>query len=1206
MSRRKQRNPRQIKRPLEDTVEDDEEECLSEENDAINGGDYAQEENFSTEYGSEHLSCEETEYYCDKGKGRMQPPPVRADRRGALSGYETDQSGGEGPLPHGQPSSMPQCQQSKLRICLADERNTPLVSRPTKRKRKRWRRRRGRKMTNELEIFQRNGVRKIRSRQQIPGGTTWGPFDGSIGVTDSSSSKTKAAVPIVVHAGPKWLMDVTWRGTDDNNNNCVVYSKGGQLWCTMTKMILEGEELIAFAVEFDSRLQAVSQMAIREGMYPARLLDTIQLLPQQAAMASILPTAIVNKDIFPCKSCGIWYRSERNLQAHLMYYCSGRQREGSSLSEEKEAGPLQQPCVCSYPQCNKSFLSTRALEIHMSSHSGLKFEDCLPAGASLKCTICEYMADNVLSFQHHVLTHLTPAAFKCNHCHFGFQSHRKLVQHQELHHSQSRKLQREGENEHSPFDSEDTFQSIAADAASRQEVQPSPGVIQNKEMCSDAEEEKMEKNVQLSVTHQKNENQPPGNRQNFPFARIKSEPSSPRLASSPIQPNTVPMGPFLSQFALSQDIAMVPQASEILAKMSELVHRRLRQGGSNYPPVIYSPLVPKGAICFECNITFNNLDNYLIHKKHYCNTRWQHVIKSPDFANTNEKMPETISPGSGPSPISLQSALCNPPNPENPLLQSSSINSSVVLDVEGPDGKSSDKDHSMQMKKEPSTSGNDDQPDGKSKDVKSPSTPALDAPTDPNKTTCEACNITFSKHETFAVHKQYYCATRHDPPMKRMAANKVPAMQRTIRSRKRRKMYEMSLPEQEQRSQMVQQAFFSVSAMGSPGTSSQESVENLGESSHKRCEVFLGKQMEVSVPGARSLTPAKCNASQSVVASMDLDLPMDLSKKCLPQTEKTSCSPKRLLDYHECTVCKISFNKVESYLAHKQNFCANMGVPRAETAHLEQSKFLELQKESALVKTETVSPEVSNEKNTVKCEKNENSKLASPNGNIFPPQLGTLYGLKSFNETGQLISVKEENKNMVFPHCIYPGAIKKMTGTEQLSPYYGIKPTDYISGAVFIRSEIDELVPATRDRSEPSEEQPVPNGCSSQKKETVPLMPKGRGMIAVNGAIKQDERSFSSNPHQDNLSQSSQHADGHESPSWVSECPVISNENPSPTAKALLEEQLVHTTKSTSGSVQPTNSGKYCRLCDIQFNNLSNFITHKKFYCSSHAAEHVK
>ncbi|XP_069771778.1 zinc finger protein ZFPM2a [Narcine bancroftii] len=971
-----------------------------------------------------------------------------------------------------------------------------------------------------------------------------------------------------------------------------LFSLGGQLWCTTTRMLLEGEELIAFAVEFDSKLQAVSQMAITEGMYPARLLDTIQLLPQQAAMASILPTAIVNKDIFPCKSCGIWYRSERNLQAHLMYYCSGRQRDVSSLPAEKEAGPLQQLCVCSYPQCNKSFPSARTLEVHMNSHSGLKFEDCLSASAGLKCTICEYVADNVLSFQHHVLTHLTPAAFKCNHCHFGFQSHRKLLQHQEVHHSQSKKLQREGENEHPPFDNEDTFPSMAVDAVSRQEVPPSPGVSQSKEMCSDTEGEKGEKNVQLGVMHQKNEIHPAGNRQNFPFARIKSEPSSPQLASSPIQPNvgsTVPMGPFLSQFSLSQDLSMVPQASEILAKMSELVHRRLRQGGSNYPPVIYSPLVPKGAICFECNITFNNLDNYLIHKKHYCSTRWQHIVKSPDFASANEK----ISPNSEPSPLNIHSTLCNPPNPENPLLQSTSVNSSAVPD----DGKSADKEHPAQLKKEPSASSNDEPQDGKSKDMKSPGIPALDAANDPNKTICEACNITFSRHETYAVHKQYYCASRHDPPMKRMAANKVPAMQRTIRNRKRRKMYEMSLPEQEQRSHMVQQAFFSVSAMGSPGTSSQESLENPGETSLRRCEMFLGKQMDPSMPGVRNFPPAK-----SVVASMDLDLPMDLSKKCSPQTEKASCSPKRLLDYHECTVCKISFNKVESYLAHKQNFCPGIGVARAEASHLEPSKFHELQKESALVKIEAVSPDISSERNPVK---NENSKPVSPNGNIFPTQLGTLYGLKTFNEAAQLTSAPEENKNVIFPHCLFPGPIKKMTGAEQLSPYYGMKPTDYISGAVFIRSEIDELVQATHSRSEPLEDQPVSNG-SSLKKEPVPLMPKSRAMMAVNGGIKPEERSFSSNLHEDNLSQSSQPADGHESPPWVSESPVISNENPSPTAKALFEEQLVHTPKNIPGSVQATNGGKYCRLCDIQFNNLSNFITHKKFYCSSHAAEHVK
>lgn len=31
---------------------------------------------------------------------------------------------------------------------------------------------------------------------------------------------------MVLTAGPKWLLDVTWQGVEDSKNNCVVYSKG--------------------------------------------------------------------------------------------------------------------------------------------------------------------------------------------------------------------------------------------------------------------------------------------------------------------------------------------------------------------------------------------------------------------------------------------------------------------------------------------------------------------------------------------------------------------------------------------------------------------------------------------------------------------------------------------------------------------------------------------------------------------------------------------------------------------------------------------------------------------------------------------------------------------------------------------------------------------------------------------------------------------
>lgn len=84
------------------------------------------------------------------------------------------------------------------------------------------------------------------------------------------------------------------------------------------------------------------------------------------------PLVSLPEDVFPCKDCGIWYRSERNLQAHLLYYCASRQRAGSPVSatEEKPKETYPNERVCPFPQCRKSCPSASSLEIHMRSHSG--------------------------------------------------------------------------------------------------------------------------------------------------------------------------------------------------------------------------------------------------------------------------------------------------------------------------------------------------------------------------------------------------------------------------------------------------------------------------------------------------------------------------------------------------------------------------------------------------------------------------------------------------------------------------------------------------------------------------------------------------------------------------------------------------------------------------------------------------------------------
>lgn len=1151
MSRRKQSNPRQIKRPLEDGLEEEEEECVSEGNELLT------KDEFSAEFEAENMGCEDMEYFCSKGED------------------DGNREAGD--------SEMETSEKKRPAAVGPDEWDGP----------------------RELDVFLKDGERRIHSRQQLPVGTTWGPFEGKIEMnTDPTALKTKSTVPVVLSAGPRWLLDVTWQGAEDNKNNCVVYSKGGQLWCTTTKNMMEGEELVAFAVDFDSRLQAVNHMSLSEGMYPARLLDSIQLLPQQAAMASILPTAIVNKDIFPCKACGIWFRSERNLQAHLMYYCSGRQRESETVVEDSDTGPHQTPSICPFPQCNKSFSGARALEIHLStSHSGVKMEESLPPGTSLKCTICNYTADSLITFQHHIMSHLSQAAFRCNHCHISFQSHRELLQHQDLH-GHGSKLHREGDStELSPRGPEESLQQARADLNRKDALLGSPKGGLTKEPSTDGEADKAEKKPMLSV--QKGEGHP-GSKASFSYTRIKSEPSSPRLASSPVQHNmpTFPMGPFLSQFAFSQDISVVPQASEILAKMSELVHRRLRHGGNSYPPVIYSPLMPKGATCFECNITFSNLDNYLVHKKHYCNSRWQHMTKSPDFSALSDKVPEAVSPNSGHSSVSMLAG-CHPTEADSHLMQSACLNSNVLDMINA--GKGADKDLAGQVKKVSTPTGTEDRLNGKPLDGKIPSTGLVESDNDPNKTTCEACNITFSRHETFMVHKQYYCATRHDPPMKRMSANKVPSMQRTMRTRKRRKMYEMCLPDQEHsRPPMGQPGFLGVPPMN-PCTS-QEAVDNITDRFHPRCDLFpsmVPKHLEASLTVTKPILPAKCSTTEQ----QEVDAPIDLSKKCSPVSDKTCISPKRLLDYHECAVCKISFNKVENYLAHKQNFCPGGSQPQPpqpqahnETGGLDTTTFPEVKSEA------NNNPDDTFEKSPVKCEKNGNGKVLVQNGGMFPPHLGPIPGLKPFAEP-QLIPSKDENKNVFLPHCLYPGAIKKMKGPEQISPYFGIKPTDYGTVGGAVQGETNEQEQSVNggganvggDTGGTPPQQPASNGCPHPGKEPLPLMPKNRSMVIVNGGHKPEEHSDTAAPQQENQPQPEGQPPS-TSPTWASENQSDTNENMSPSAKSPSEDATPAVTKGVNGA----GSGKYCRLCDIQFNNLSNFITHKKFYCSSHAAEHVK
>lgn len=70
--------------PLEDGLEEEEEECVSEENELLAKDEFSVEENFTAEFETENISCEDMEYFCNKGE-RTRPKPKLHRRASSCS-----------------------------------------------------------------------------------------------------------------------------------------------------------------------------------------------------------------------------------------------------------------------------------------------------------------------------------------------------------------------------------------------------------------------------------------------------------------------------------------------------------------------------------------------------------------------------------------------------------------------------------------------------------------------------------------------------------------------------------------------------------------------------------------------------------------------------------------------------------------------------------------------------------------------------------------------------------------------------------------------------------------------------------------------------------------------------------------------------------------------------------------------------------------
>ncbi|KAJ8398654.1 hypothetical protein AAFF_G00421820 [Aldrovandia affinis] len=814
---------------------------------------------------------------------------------------------------------------------------------------------------DELHLSLEDGASGVLARRNITPNTLWGPYSGRIRTKEQGKEQggEGPSLTLVCTDTELWLkkLSVTSSRTAAN---CTIYSQGEELYCRVTQEVHVGDRLLAtLSGPTEERPTPIethnAPVKEEEPAYPAALLSEIQLLPQQAGMAAILATAVINKDIFPCKDCGIWYRSERNLQAHLMYYCASRQKqEPASPPLEKPRDSYPNERICPFPHCNKSCPSASSLEIHMRTHSGERPFVCLICLSAFTtkancerhlkvhtdtlngvCHGCGFISTTRdILYSHLVTCHMVcqPGSrsevyspgpglpplplttglgpldcgivLKCQVCGFAADSPALLQQHVRTHLEVRGVAERSPAPRQTPPSSSESPEPACpplpdsatpgtngGSATPREDSPPgpAPGSMRIKEEPrSDSENEGEEEEVGLGGEGPGQESQgraatsrtsPP---KIPPTVLVKAEPPSPTPGSSPVHQGVAGAGlpggaVFLPQYMFGPE-AILPQASEILAKMSEMVHSRLKQGQSpgGAVPAFYAAGAPvqKGATCFECDITFNNVNNFYVHKRLYCSSR-RGQGDTPAATPQAKDGAETPAPPAGcsssPGSESTRAPSTSRSDTEPPLAVTAAADPKPA-EVKSEDGPRE-------------ASGSEGESGGRaSEGSQSPGGSGEDVEDDPTATFCQACNIHFSRHDNYIVHKRFYCASRHDPNNQRSHSGKAAFLPQPIRTRKRKKMYEIHMA----RTQALARS------ASTPGPAVKQ----------------------------ESAPPPRLVSTPSPRPRPEGEGPIDLSKRPrLREPQRAEAPALPLTDYHKCTACSISFNSIENYLAHKAYYC---------------------------------------------------------------------------------------------------------------------------------------------------------------------------------------------------------------------------------------------------------------------------------------------
>ncbi|CAM9160907.1 unnamed protein product, partial [Lampetra fluviatilis] len=1080
---------------------------------------------------------------------------------------------------------------------------------------------------------------RVRSRRQLLPGVTWGPYPGVMrhgGHGGHGGDGTeRAALARLPVPGDCWLraLEVT---DAEERSNCVVFGKGGQLWCSLTRAVAGGEELVSYrfggarggptgngAWDGGPTVRPPVEAAVvaaAPASYPElRAPHTVVLLPQQACLASLMPTAIINKDLFPCKFCGIWYRNERNLQAHLTYYCAGRNKTGGGRAASDGGSPPTSPTHggthAGAPTHTPTTVHTPA---HTPTHAPAHTPTPVHAGAPAHTPTHTPTHPPTHVPAHapaHTPTHTPTHAPSRSPTHADGAGHEGGAGFAGDEAGRGFKRRRGDEEEE-----EGAEESRLADDVNRRAWDAQTGGGGADTATGAIRVVKREAGATPKGSDAEDDcARAPSRSSPSAIPTVKLEPLSPQPVASPVQQQAKgPSGGVALASVFPPHYFFMPhlqttdaQASEMLARISELAHHRLqRQASVAFPAQTHPGAIAAaaaggpffaargaggGVTCVECNISFSSLDNFMVHKQLYCAYRQQRQQQPVGNGTARDRPGRQAGKPAHCSPADKSGS----PSPTVPARQSAP----AVADGGGV-APAPAKAIKAERAEEPARASGDEGrgPEG------SPPSGADTAADDPARTTCDACNITFSRRENYTVHKRYYCATRHDPPPKRQAhggraasaaaaaaAAVAPAaatvvavsqnqQQQQQRTRKRRRVCGAAHPEAAPGGRRLADAASppgedaakrrreertpsSCSSSTSPAASTASSSCSPPRSTASAAAPGVGAHGAAGSAGVARRSPYP-----SPPPPQDADAPMDLSRKTAAPAEQPAApqrspeTPARLSDYHKCASCQITFSRLENYLAHKRYYCsattarqpaaaATPGGPPPLAAAL-----LTGNGASPLGPGVPVLPFALN------------SVVAAPAGRTAPRGTPAAASGGGGGAHGCLLCPEVPTDLARFPG---------------LAPLAETKPAlcPYCAYACGSGDGMEEHRRRHHGAATPG---PPPEARGSRSP-----TPPGRG---ADGAAGDDADGAAEGP-------AIAGAAASPGPLAPSPRPAPAGRGGSP-APALGPPHAPGKAAAEPPALANGGGGKYCRLCDIQFSSLSNFIAHKKFYCASHAAEH--